>query len=213
MESLGKPSAVPVRDRSSVAVSASAHLLVVGALIYGGRHFVAPIISPGTEHGHNITLSYLPGRAPVQSVAAAPKIPPPVAKAQPVLPKPQVVEPKPEETAVSPNTNSPVSDHPDAASGADSLGSGNISIALVKYRPIPRPDLAPMTQGTKGDVVVDITIDESGKISEMKLVTGIEPTIDETVMAAIRQWVFNPANRDGQPVSSEQEVRFHYEKG
>ena len=113
----------------------------------------------------------------------------------------------------SPNTNSLVSDHPDAVSGADALGSGDINIALAKFFPAPRPDLAPMPSGAKGDVVIDITIDEHGKISELKLVSGIEPTIDQTVIATIRGWVFNPANRDGQPIASEEEPRFHYEKG
>jgi protein TonB len=33
------------------------------------------------------------------------------------------------------------------------------------------------------------------------------------VIATIRQWTFNPANRDGHPIASEQELHFHYEKG
>ena len=70
-----------------------------------------------------------------------------------------------------------------------------------------------MTRGSKADVILDITIDENGRISDLKLVQGIEQSIDETVIATVRQWTFNPANRDGQPVASEQELRFHYEKG
>lgn len=202
---------VPVRKRSAAGISVAAHIVVLGALVYGGRHWVAPIVYPGTAKGHNLVLSYLPGRAPAQSIAAAAKTPPAVAKAQPVLPKPKKIEPKPE-TATSPNANSQVSDHPDAVSGADALGSGDINIALAKFFPAPRPDLAPMPRGAKGDVVIDVTIDEHGKISELKLVSGIEPTIDQTVIATIRGWVFNPANRDGQPIASEQELRFHYEK-
>ena len=127
----------------------------------------------------------------------------------------RVLEPiwrtKPE--TASPNRNSPASDHPDSASGADALGSGNISIALAKFFPRPKPDLSNLPSGTRGDVIVDVTIDESGRISDLKLVKGIEPTVDETVIATVRQWVFNPANRDGQPIASEQQILFHYEKG
>lgn len=210
METFGKPVAVPVRSRGAILISAGAHLLVLGVLIHS-RPWTAPIRYPGTEHGHNIVLTYLPGRAPAPSVAPAPKTPPLAAKAKLNLPAPQKTEPRPEST--SPNINSPVSDHPDSASGADALGSGNINIALVKYFPSPKPDLAPMTPGTKGDVILDITIDENGKVSDLKLVQGIEHTIDESVIATIRQWTFNPANRDGHPVASEQELHFHYEKG
>jgi protein TonB len=215
METFGKPYAVPVRSRKSaispVLGSIAAHLAVLGVLVYHGRHWVAPVLYPGTEHGHNIVLTYLPGRAPVQSLAPAPKAPTNVAKAEMNLPKPVKPEPKPE--PASPNANSTPSDHPDSASGADALGSGNISIALVKYFPRPKPDLSPMVEGTKGDVVLDVTIDESGKVSDLKLVKGIERSIDETVIATIRQWTFNPANRDGHPIASEQELHFHYEKG
>jgi len=212
METFGKPSAVPVRSRAALIGSTAAHLLVLGVLVYHGRHWIAPIRYPGTEHGHNIVLTYLPGRAPVQSIAPSPKTPPLVAKAQIKPPTPEKAPPKPE-TITSPNANSTVSDHPDSSSGADALGSGDISIALVKYFPRPAPDLSTMSSGTKGDVVVDITIDENGKVSDLKLVKGIEHTIDETVIATIRQWTFNPANRDGHPIASEQELHFHYEKG
>jgi protein TonB len=70
-----------------------------------------------------------------------------------------------------------------------------------------------LPSGTKGDVILDVVIDETGKISDLKLVKGIAQPIDETVIATVRQWTFNPASRDGQPVASEQELHFHYEKG
>ena len=211
METFGKPSAVPARSRAAILASAAAHLLVLGILVYHGRHWIAPVLYPGTERGHNIVLTYLPGRAPAQSFAPAPRPPANVARAEINLPKPQKAEPKPEQT--SPNTNSVSSNNPDSTTGADALGSGDISIALVKYFPRPKPDLSTMADGTKGDVILDITIDESGRVSDLKLIRGIEHSIDETVIATIRQWVFNPANRDGHPIASQQELHFHYEKG
>lgn len=210
METIRKPSARPVRTPASAAASIAVHAAVMAALLYHVRHWIAPIRYPGTERGHNIVLSYLPGRAPIQSMASAAKTPPQNAKSQLTLPKHE--KSRPTDHATSPNTKSPVSDHPDSTTGADALGSGDINIALAKFFPTPKPDLSAMPRGAKGDVIIDITIDESGKISDMKLVQGIERTIDDVVMTTIRQWTFNPANRDGQPVASEQELRFHYEK-
>lgn len=220
METLGRPArpAAPVRStrpfqsRSAVLGSAIAHLLLLGALLYHGIAWVAPLSHPGDEHGHNIVLTYLPGRASAQSNIPARRTPPAAAKSQLTVPKPEKIEPKQDEAA-SPNTNAPVSDHPDSASGADALGEGDISIALAKYFPTPKPDLSSMPRGARGDVIVDVTIDPTGKVADLKLVSGIAPKIDEAVIATIRQWTFRPANRNGQPIASEQELLFHYENG
>jgi protein TonB len=209
MDTIGKPVAQPVRSPRAAVASLLFHVIVFAVIIHQSRHWIAPIRYPGTERGHNIVLSYLPGRAPVQSIAPA-ATKPVDAKSSLALPRPKQSEPAPQ--ATSPNTKSPVSDHPDSTTGADALGSGDINIALPKHFPTPRPDLATLPRGTKGDVIIDITIDEAGKISDMKLVRGIESSIDQYVMATIHEWTFNPANRDGQPVASEQELRFHYEK-
>jgi protein TonB len=37
--------------------------------------------------------------------------------------------------------------------------------------------------------------------------------VDETVIAAVRQWEYTPAKKNGVPVVSEQELHFHYERG
>ena len=120
--------------------------------------------------------------------------------------------PKLKETTASPNTTSPASTQPDSAAGADSLGSGNINIALVSYFPTPKPDLSTLPRGTKGDVILDIVIDTTGKIADIKMTSGLGHGIDENVIATVQQWTFHPATKDGQPVASEQELHFHYEK-
>jgi len=199
----------PIGSYKSTAVSVVFHLMVFAVLIHHTRLWIAPIRLPGTANGHNLVLSYLPGRAPTPAVAPPPKAKPLEVKSKLALHEPEKLPP----TQTSPNRNSPASEHPDSASGADALGSGNISIALAKYFPRPKPDLSSLPSGTRGDVILDVTIDESGRISDLKLVKGIERTVDETVIATVRQWVFNPANRDGQPIASEQELLFHYEKG
>jgi protein TonB len=44
------------------------------------------------------------------------------------------------------------------------------------------------------------------------MTSGLGPAIDENVIATVQQWTFHPATKDGQPVASEQELHFHYEK-
>jgi protein TonB len=184
-------------------------LAILATLIHQTRHHFMTVKYPGTADGHNLVLSYLPGRAPKPAVAPPPKAKPLEVKSKLALKQePEKIAP----TATSPNRDSPPSEHPDAASGADALGSGNITIALAKFFPRPRPDLSSLPEGTRGDVVLDVTIDTSGKISDLKLIKGLSRTVDDFVIATVRQWTFTPASRDGQPIPSEQELHFHYEK-
>lgn len=211
MQTIGRPIAPQRRTSRHFAGSALVHALLLMALIHRSAPWVAPIRLPGSEHGSNLLLTYLPGRAPVQSAAPNTRTQPKLAEEQSPLPKLPVPEVK--DTTTSPNTNSPVSTQPDSAAGADALGSGNINIALASYFPTPKPDLSSLPPGTRGDVILDVVIDATGKISELKMTSGLGHGIDETVIATVQQWTFHPATRDGQPVASEQELHFHYERG
>jgi len=44
---------------------------------------------------------------------------------------------------------------------------------LETYFPYPQPDLTSLPRGTKGDIILDAVIDESGKITELTLVKGL----------------------------------------
>ena len=57
-----------------------------------------------------------------------------------------------------------------------------------------------------------LMIDEHGKISELKLLQGLGPAIDDEVIQTVNQWVYTPAMKDGVPVPSVQELHFHYER-
>ena len=209
IETIGKQVAAPSRNPKYAAASALLHLLLLVVLIHQRASFVAPIRLPGNEHGTNLSVTYLPGRAPVQASTPNPKAHPQQAEAtKPPTPS----TPKLKTTTRSPNTNSPASPDPNSTTGADSLGSGDINIALASYFPAPKPDLSVLPRGTKGDVVLDVVIDTAGKIADIKMTSGLGHGIDETVIATVQQWTFRPATKDGQPVASEQELHFHYEK-
>lgn len=210
MDTIGKPVAAPRRSPNYAVGSAVLHLLLIAVLLHQRAAWVAPMRLPGSEHGKNLLLTYSPGRAPVQATTPNPKTAPTQAKAVAPLPTPPT--PKPSPSAASPNAQSPASSQPDSIAGADSLGSGNINIALVSYFPTPKPDLSALPGGTKGDVILDIVIDTSGKIADIKMASGLGHGVDEAVIATVQQWTFQPATKDGHPVASEQELHFHYEK-
>jgi protein TonB len=210
MDTIGKPITSPRRTPNYALASSLLHLLLLAALIQQSASWIAPIRLPGSPHGTNLLLTYSPGKAPLQTSAPNPKTKP--RQAQSTTPLPTPPTPKPKDTAASPNTSFPASTQPDSAAGADSIGSGNINIALLSYFPTPKPDLSALPRGTKGDVILDIVIDTTGKIADIKMTSGLGHGIDENVMATVQHWTFHPATKDGQPVASEQELHFHYEK-
>ncbi|WP_353064288.1 TonB family protein [Tunturibacter psychrotolerans] len=210
MDTIGKPITVQRLTPDHTIASSLLHLLLIAALLHQRASWIAPIRLPGSPHGSNLLLTYSPGKAPLQTSTPNPKTQPRLLESTTPLPAP--ITPKPKETTASPNATSPASTQPDSTAGADSLGSGNINIALLSYFPTPKPDLSTLPHGTKGDVILDIVIDTTGKIADIKMTSGLGHGIDESVIATIQQWTFHPATKDGQPVASEQELHFHYEK-
>jgi periplasmic protein TonB len=55
------------------------------------------------------------------------------------------------------------------------------------------------TQHIEGNVRVDALVDENGRISAMKVISG--PTLlHQAAMDAVRQWKYQPATLDGKTV-------------
>jgi TonB family protein len=72
---------------------------------------------------------------------------------------------------------------------------------------IPSADLP---GGVQGDVIVEITIDAQGVVVAERLLQGLAPGVDERVIAALRDWRFHPATRNGVAISSKHDVYFHF---
>ena len=64
--------------------------------------------------------------------------------------------------------------------------------------------------GLQGDVVVEITIDDQGKVVQERLLQGLGHGIDEKVIAAVHDWHFRPATRNGIAIPSKHDVHFHF---
>jgi periplasmic protein TonB len=193
--------------RRWVAASVVLHLCVLGALLYVRSPQLTTVERPGDASGHLLSLTYSPGFS-----APAAKIQTMKTPARKPVPSSSVPAPAPEQPVVSAAaTAAPAK--ADAASGMDSLGDGDTTLALVVVHPSPKPDLSQLPAGTSGDVIVDVVIDKDGKIAKFTMKRGLGHGVDETVLATIQTWTFQPATRNGLPVASEQELLFHYVRG
>ncbi len=191
-----------------VCASAAVHLLAVAAVLgYGYWHPARVVNPPGTASGARINLVYLPGRGPASrlSPVAKPKrtdvakLTPSSAPVLPTLPLPSL-----------PQVTLP-SDAPDQTNGSNSLGADDAQqIALTMYSPSPTPDLSVLPRGLQGDVIVDVTISADGRVSDLTVLKTLGYGLESSVVSTVRTWTFQPAKKDGVPVASIQELRFHF---
>jgi len=210
MQSIFPTNPDSVRTRSTqlrsgivaAVVHATVLLCAVGVLHRSSR--VAPYRLPGTAKGTETLVYFSPG-SPASSTGQVA-----VKKPAPHDPQPSklaaIAAPKPVEA------QAPTAEAGSGDSALSGIGDGNISIALQKHFPYPTPDLSTLPHGTRGDVILNAVIDEHGQISDLTLLKGLGPAIDDAVIATVRQWSYTPATKNGMPVPSEQELHFHYER-
>lgn len=60
-----------------------------------------------------------------------------------------------------------------------------------------------------GDVVVDALIDETGKVTSVKVVSG-PVLLQQAAMETVRQWKYQPAMLDGKPVATHLSVTVRF---
>lgn len=61
-----------------------------------------------------------------------------------------------------------------------------------------------------GNEVIEITIDERGEITNKTVLQSLGPDIDQKCLAALENWHFHPATRNGAPIPSKQDAIFPF---
>ena len=67
--------------------------------------------------------------------------------------------------------------------------------------------------GLSGRVAVDFTVTEEGRVTQLQIFESDNPAFEEAAIASMRQWRYQPAMRDGKPVSSRERrtITFDYD--
>ncbi len=61
-----------------------------------------------------------------------------------------------------------------------------------------------------GNEIIEITIDERGEITKKTVLQSLGPDIDSKCLAALENWRFRPATRNGSPIPSKQDAIFPF---
>ena len=186
------------RRRASLLVSLLIHCGVVYLWLHRAPVFVKPSSAAWGQHGQTENVTYFPASQALN--AAAKKTPLRFSlSAKPTLAK------KNPETIAAPRAGT---EYGSLSQGISSGTEARPALPLV----FPDPAVFPwqLPKGLQGDVIVEVTIDEQGAVTETRLLQSLELGIDEKVVATVRNWRFKPATVDGVAISSRQDVHFHY---
>ena len=181
------------RRSASLLASLLIHCGAVYLWLHRAPVFVKPSSAAWGQHGLSEQVTYFPSR---QELKAATKKTPLSFQAKAVL-----ARENPEKTVARAGTEY-------GSVGSTSGTEARPALPLV----FPDPAIFPwqVPKGLQGDVIVEVTIDEQGAVTETRLLQSLEPGIDEKVVATVRNWRFKPATVDGVAISSRQDVHFHY---
>ena len=183
--------------KSSLFASFLAHLLLLYVCCHRTPVFIKPSTNAWGQHGQSRALIYFPVAR--NSSAQARKIALHFKEKQQRLrkPAPNLVE--------SARAGTPQGS---AFSGPQAGPEARPAIPVLFPDPLVLAWQLPKDR--EGDVVIEITIDEQGLVTETRILQSFVPDIDAKVMAAVRGWRFQPATVDGAAVSSRQDVHFHF---
>ncbi len=87
------------------------------------------------------------------------------------------------------------------------------SAPRARVQPPPRyPDEAKRS-GVEGEVVVEFSVNESGRVFNPRVVSSTSPMFEEPTLAAVSKWRFEPGRRDGKIVSFRMMVPVEFHLG
>ncbi|HEV2402308.1 MAG TPA: energy transducer TonB [Candidatus Sulfotelmatobacter sp.] len=81
------------------------------------------------------------------------------------------------------------------------------ALPVTTYDPIVYPWQLPISAGNE---VIEITIDERGEIIRKTVLQSLGSDIDTKCLAALDNWHFHPATRNGSPIPSKQDAIFPF---
>jgi TonB family protein len=81
------------------------------------------------------------------------------------------------------------------------------ALPIATSDPVVYPWQLPTSPGNE---VIEITIDERGAIISKTVLQSLGPDIDTKCLAALENWRFAPATRNGAPIPSKQDTIFPF---
>ncbi len=78
------------------------------------------------------------------------------------------------------------------------------------YKPEPKYTKEAKDAKVQGTVILKITIDAQGNVTDVKVTRSLEKSLDESAVQTVRTWKFKPALKDGKPVACKSTVEITF---
>ncbi|MDR3765081.1 MAG: energy transducer TonB [Acidobacteriota bacterium] len=104
---------------------------------------------------------------------------------------------------------------PEAQQAAASAVEVTDEITPPRLREVATPEYTPEAKKLKieGQVTLQIVINKKGEVVDAKVVKGIGHGLDENAVAAVKEWRYSPAEKDGEPIAVKLEVTVDFYLG
>jgi TonB family protein len=86
----------------------------------------------------------------------------------------------------------------------------DVRAAVSIVAPDPPIVRAKLPDWIRGDVIVEVTIDEKGSVIGTRVLQTVGFGLDQVIVDTLRQWRYLPAKVDGVAVASREDVHFHF---
>ena len=204
--------APPKRSVTLQSASLVVHLAFLAWIVHSPAPiFIAPSSVTRGNGGNTVTRLYFGGKTGVTQDRIA-KLTLPHSQKNPKLhtlaPLPAKKQAGNETTAALHNNEGP------AGSPYGSISYGSFfGMEVRPALPVVSPDPvvgSDILDGMVGDEIIEITIDEQGNIIATNVLQSMGPQVDQRVLAALQEWHFSPATKNGVPIPSKQDVHYHF---
>ena len=108
---------------------------------------------------------------------------------------------------------------PEDTGDAHDIGEGPAPCTedATKPEPIQKTDIEyteeARANGVEGRLVLKITIDENGAVTDVSVASSVDPSLDAAAIAAVKQWRFKPSTKCGKPVAGTYTLARRFELG
>jgi protein TonB len=135
---------------------------------------------------------------------------------------PEVKGPKPGQSTDALPVKKPTAvKKPDAEKAADAHDQGEgpapCTEDATKPEPIQKTDIEYTEEaraaGVEGRLVLKVTIDENGAVTDVAVASSVDPSLDAAAIAAVKQWRFKPSTKCGKPVAGTYTLARRFELG
>jgi TonB family protein len=85
------------------------------------------------------------------------------------------------------------------ASGAWNEDTAGVTLPVLKHR--VSPGAPARSEQVSGAVAMKVLVTSNGAVDQVVVTKGLSRAMDHEALEAVRQWVYSPATRNGEPVA------------